>query len=67
MYDNCTMYLLFADIVDPALLRGGRLGNHLLVDLPNEDARLDILKAVTKVIKNPLTKNTLEICVRTIG
>ncbi|GAU96663.1 hypothetical protein RvY_08079 [Ramazzottius varieornatus] len=41
------------DIVDPAILRGGRLGNHLLVDLPNEAARLDILKAVTKNGKKP--------------
>jgi SpoVK/Ycf46/Vps4 family AAA+-type ATPase len=43
--------LLFGitDIVDPAVLRPGRLDKTLYVGLPNAADRLDILKTVTKV------------------
>ncbi|CAB3366516.1 Hypothetical predicted protein [Cloeon dipterum] len=36
------------DIVDPAVLRPGRLDKILYVGLPDEDDRIDILKALTK-------------------
>ncbi|KAI0163177.1 ribosome biogenesis ATPase-like protein RIX7 [Pestalotiopsis sp. NC0098] len=32
------------DIIDPAILRPGRLGTSIFVDLPDEEARVDILK-----------------------
>ena len=44
------VYILAAtsrpDLIDPALLRPGRLDKSLLCGLPNEDERLDILHAV---------------------
>ncbi|KAK8832397.1 hypothetical protein WA577_002872 [Blastocystis sp. JDR] len=36
------------DIIDPAMLRPGRLDTLLLVPLPSEDDRLDILRTITK-------------------
>lgn len=36
------------DIIDPAMLRPGRLDKLLLVPLPNENARIAILKTITK-------------------
>lgn len=36
------------DIVDPAVLRPGRLDKILYVGLPEQDDRIDILKALTK-------------------
>ena len=36
------------DLIDPALLRPGRLDKSLLCDLPNEDDRIDILRALGK-------------------
>lgn len=36
------------DLIDPALLRPGRLDKSLICDLPGEDERIDILRAVTK-------------------
>ncbi|EFN84409.1 Nuclear valosin-containing protein-like [Harpegnathos saltator] len=36
------------DIIDPAVLRPGRLDKILYVDLPNEPERIDILRALTK-------------------
>jgi len=41
------------DIIDPAVLRPGRLGLHLYVPVPDENDRLDILKTVTR--KLPLS------------
>jgi len=38
------------DIVDPAILRPGRLDKILFVSLPTANDRVDILKAITKVI-----------------
>ncbi|KAI5804520.1 P-loop containing nucleoside triphosphate hydrolase protein [Geopyxis carbonaria] len=40
------------DVIDPAMLRPGRLDKPLLVDLPTRDERLDILHTLTK--KSPL-------------
>ena len=39
------------DLIDPALLRPGRLDKSLLCDLPNLDDRLDILRALSKNLK----------------
>ena len=41
------------DMIDPAVLRPGRLGLHLYVPVPNASDRVDILKTVTK--KLPLS------------
>ena len=40
------------DIIDPAMLRPGRLDQLLLVPLPSREDRLDILRTITK--KTPL-------------
>lgn len=37
------------DIIDPAVLRPGRLDKILYVGFPNEEDRIDILRALTKV------------------
>ncbi len=39
------------DMIDPALLRPGRLDKSLICDMPDEDDRLDILRAVSKKLK----------------
>ena len=39
------------DLIDPALLRPGRLDKSLICDLPNLDDRLDILHALSKKLK----------------
>ncbi|EME39300.1 hypothetical protein DOTSEDRAFT_159533 [Dothistroma septosporum NZE10] len=36
------------DLIDPALLRPGRLDKSLICDMPNEEDRLDILQAISK-------------------
>lgn len=38
------------DIIDPAILRPGRLDKILFIGLPSPADRVDILKALTKVI-----------------
>lgn len=38
------------DIVDPAILRPGRLDKILFVDFPNAEDRADILRKTTKVL-----------------
>lgn len=40
------------DIIDPAVLRPGRLDKILYVGLPNRSDRVDILRALTKVSKH---------------
>lgn len=42
------------DMIDPAMLRPGRLDKTLFIELPNAQERLDILKTVIKVNKTPL-------------
>ncbi len=37
------------DIIDPAVLRPGRLDKILFVNLPTSNDRFEILKAITKV------------------
>ncbi|KAK3939679.1 peroxisome biosynthesis protein PAS1 [Diplogelasinospora grovesii] len=39
------------DLIDPALLRPGRLDKSLLCDFPNLEDRLDIIKALAKKVK----------------
>ncbi|KAI1017747.1 hypothetical protein LB504_004000 [Fusarium proliferatum] len=39
------------DLIDPALLRPGRLDKSLLCDLPNLDDRIDILRCLLKKLK----------------
>ena len=46
------------DMIDPAMLRPGRLGRHLFVNLPNAEGRLEILKTLTK--KTPLSNVDLK-------
>jgi len=41
------------DVIDPAMLRPGRLDKPLLVDLPTEDERFEILKTISR--KSPLS------------
>lgn len=50
------------DIIDPAMLRPGRLDKAVLVDLPSPDERVEILKTLTK--KMPLSP---EVDVSAIG
>ena len=45
---NCYNFLL-ADIIDPAILRPGRLDKILYVGLPTSEDRSDILRTLTKV------------------
>src|SRR5882762_7963332 len=48
------------DLIDPALLRPGRLDKSLLCDMPDKNDRLDILKAVsTKLHLTPEVDNRL--------
>ena len=46
------MFLIAAtnrpDIIDPAVMRPGRLGTHLYVPVPTQTDRLEILKTITK-------------------
>lgn len=45
-----TMFvILIADIIDPAILRPGRLDKVLFVGLPTPSDREEILKTITKV------------------
>ena len=39
------------DMIDPALLRPGRLDKSLLCDMPNQEDRLDILQAISKKLR----------------
>ena len=43
------LHLSVIDILDPAILRPGRLDKHIYVGLPNAQGRLDILQTITKV------------------
>ena len=43
------MFSVFVDIIDPAVLRPGRLDKVLFVGLPNPEDREDIFRTLTKV------------------
>jgi ribosome biogenesis ATPase len=45
------------DMIDPAMLRPGRLDKTLFIELPNASERLEILKTVIKINKTPLSPN----------
>lgn len=47
------------DIIDPAILRPGRLDKILYVGLPTSSDRVDILRAVTKVNVYQTQKNIM--------
>ncbi|SMY25896.1 unnamed protein product [Zymoseptoria tritici ST99CH_1A5] len=62
------------DLIDPALLRPGRLDKSLICDMPNVSDRLDILRAVSgqlhidsSVTDGPPGQNLLEVAKRTDG
>ena len=57
------------DLIDPALLRPGRLDKSLLCDMPTVEDRLDILRAVSeKLVLNDEASNKIdEIAERTEG
>ena len=63
------------DLIDPALLRPGRLDKSLFCDMPNTDERLDILQALAKKLtlspavlsEKSSSKNLAEIARRTVG
>lgn len=46
---KCMFVILIADIIDPAILRPGRLDKVLFVGLPTPSDREEILKTITKV------------------
>ncbi|KAL3231772.1 Ribosome biogenesis ATPase RIX7 [Nakaseomyces bracarensis] len=45
------------DMIDPAMLRPGRLDKTLFIELPNEREKLDIIKTLTKSNGTPLAKD----------
>ncbi|ODV62333.1 putative AAA family ATPase RIX7 [Ascoidea rubescens DSM 1968] len=45
------------DMIDPAMLRPGRLDKTLFIELPNSVERFDILKAVIRTHNTPLSKD----------
>ncbi|KAF2142177.1 uncharacterized protein K452DRAFT_250025 [Aplosporella prunicola CBS 121167] len=49
------VYILAAtsrpDLIDPALLRPGRLDKSLICDMPNLEERIDVLRAVTRKLR----------------
>lgn len=57
------------DLIDPALLRPGRLDKSLLCDMPDREDREDILRAVSKklVLKDEVGGRLGEIADRTVG
>lgn len=63
------------DLIDPALLRPGRLDKSLICDLPSLDDRLDILRALSKKLKldpsilssSPTHQTLYEVAHRTDG
>ena len=56
-YDHKVFMFLTVDIIDPAILRPGRLDKTLYVGLPSLEDRVDILKTITKNCTRPLIEN----------
>ncbi|THC98444.1 hypothetical protein EYZ11_002103 [Aspergillus tanneri] len=57
------------DLIDPALLRPGRLDKSLICDMPNESDRIDIIRAVSKklMMDEEVTARLDEVAARTEG
>ena len=53
-------------MIDPAVLRPGRLTNHFFVDLPTARGRVEILKKLTKNGTKPKLESG-EVCLEKIG
>ena len=49
------------DIIDPAMLRPGRLETLLFVDLPGEDERVEILQTMSRNLKVPFTEDIAQV------
>lgn len=45
------------DIIDPAMLRPGRLDKTLFIELPNTEEKIDIIKTVTRSSGTPLSND----------
>ncbi|GAV55702.1 hypothetical protein ZYGR_0AY00940 [Zygosaccharomyces rouxii] len=45
------------DMIDPAMLRPGRLDKTLFIELPNADEKLDILRTLVRTNGTPLSSN----------
>lgn len=45
------------DIIDPAMLRPGRLDKTLFIELPNTEEKIDIIKTVTRSSGTPLSSD----------
>ncbi|XDG03385.1 hypothetical protein ABKA04_003000 [Annulohypoxylon sp. FPYF3050] len=53
------------DMIDPAILRPGRLGTNIFIDLPDEDGRVDILKTrMRRLLPSYTDYNVLEAVAR---
>lgn len=50
---NAICVYVYADIIDPAVLRPGRLDKVLYVGLPSHSDRIAILNTITKVTPSP--------------
>ncbi|KAJ3407291.1 hypothetical protein HDU80_009190 [Chytriomyces hyalinus] len=50
------------DMIDPAMLRPGRLDKTLYIDLPNADERFEILKTISR--KTPISP---QVCLKTVA
>ncbi|KAK7980098.1 nonribosomal peptide synthase [Apiospora arundinis] len=48
------------DMIDPAILRPGRLGNNIFVDLPDENGRAEILKTRIRTVLPDSTQEQLD-------
>ncbi|KAL4927633.1 AAA family ATPase peroxin 1 [Aspergillus undulatus] len=57
------------DLIDPALLRPGRLDKSLLCDMPNHADRADIVRAVSKklAMSDEVVSRLDEVAARTVG
>ena len=52
------------DMIDPAMLRPGRLNLPIFVDLPTEDERVDILRAICRTRTDEFPEKELDRLVR---
>lgn len=50
---NALKVIVYSDIVDPAILRSGRLNKKFFIDFPDASERADILDKITKHGRSP--------------